>query len=344
MFPHVEVRHLHAVTVLAEELNFTRAADRLHITQSALSKQITELEKQLGYRLFVRDKKRTLELTDAGRTFVHEARSAMLHTERAVQLSRAISEGSGSFLTIGRSPCADPAWISAILDTRLPLFPKLRVRLKSQLAPELVRSVLAGELDFAIVTAPPKDGQITAAPFARAPLYAALPETHEAAHKERLMLQDLAKDHWILFAKQVNPIAYDAIMDLALREAINPKDPHHIMVAQEAIQLVSEQRGVAFLTKASALLIRAEGVAFRPLADESLWLETCVVLRAEDCSRLVNEFARSFLRRHRPTSPNRPEPRHHISDLHTEISDVQMAARNERKGCLPCGESLQRSE
>src|ERR1039458_5466806 len=94
----------------------------------------------------------------------------MLHTERAVELSRPISEGSESVLTIGRSPCADPAWISAILATRLPLFPKLRVRLKSQLAPELVRSVLAGELDFAIVTAPPRDGQITAAPFARAAL------------------------------------------------------------------------------------------------------------------------------------------------------------------------------
>lgn len=321
MFPNVEVRHLHAVTVLAEEFNFTRAAARLHITQSALSKQITELEKQLGYRLFVRDKKRTLELTDAGRTFVQEARSAMLHTERAVELSRAISEGSESFLTIGRSPCADPAWISAVLDTRLPLFPKLRVRLKSQFAPELVRSVLAGELDFAIVTAPPKGGQITAAPFARSPLYAVLPETHEAAHKERLMLQDLAKDHWILFAKQVNPIAYDAIMDLAQREAIHPKDPHHIMVAHEAIQLVSEQMGVAFLTKASALLTNSEGVVFRPLADESMWLETCVVLRAEDCSRLVNEFARSFLRRHQSTSPNRHEPRHHISDLHTEISE-----------------------
>jgi DNA-binding transcriptional LysR family regulator len=267
----------------------------------------------------------------------------MLHTERAVQLSRAISEGSESFLTIGRSPCADPAWISAVLDIRLPLFPKLRVRLKSQLAPELVRSVLAGELDFAIVTAPPKDAQITAAPFARAPLYAALPETHEAAHKERLMLQDLAEDHWILFAKQVNPLAYDAIMDLAQQEAIHPKDPHHIMVAHEAIQLVSEQRGVAFLPKASALLIPAEGVVFRPLADESLWFDTCVVLRAEDCSRLVNEFARSFLRRHQPASPNRHEPRHHISNLHTEISDVHMALKNERKG-LPCGESLQSSE
>jgi hypothetical protein len=66
--------------------------------------------------------------------------------------------------------------------------------------------------------------------------------------------------------------------------------------------------GVAFLTKASALLIHAEGVVFRPLADESLWFETCVVLRAEDCSRLENEFARSFLRRHQPPSLNRHQP------------------------------------
>jgi len=185
----------------------------------------------------------------------------------------------------------------------------LRVRLKSQFAPELVRSVLAGELDFAIVTAPPNDGQIKASSFARAPLYAALPATHQAAHKQRLMLQDLAKDHWILFAKQVNPVAYEAIMELAQREAIHPKDPHYIMLAHEAIQLVSEQMGVAFLPKASALHIHAEGVVFRPLADESLWFETCVVMRAEDCSRLVNEFVRSFLHRHQPPLPNRHQSR-----------------------------------
>ena len=212
-------------------------------------------------------------------------------------------------MTVGRSPSADPAWVSAILATRLPLFPKLRVRLTSQFAPDLVRSVLAGELDFAIVTAPLKDGPMTAAPFTRAPLYVALPETHEAGHKERLMLQDLAKDNWILFARQVNPLVYDAIMDLAQRQAINPKDPHHIMVAHEAIQLVSERMGVAFLSKPSALRICAEGVAIRPLADESLWFETCVVMRAEDCSRLVNESARSFLRWHQPSSQNRQQPR-----------------------------------
>ena len=81
MFPSVEVRHLQAVIVLAEELNFTRASHRLHITQSALSRQITEIEEQLRVRLFTRDNRRVvrMELTDAERVFVEEARSSLLH-------------------------------------------------------------------------------------------------------------------------------------------------------------------------------------------------------------------------------------------------------------------------
>ena len=80
MFPSVEVRHLQAVIVLAEELNFTRSSHRLH-TQSALSRQITEIEEQLRFRLFTRDNRRLVrvELTDAGRGFVEEAPSSLLH-------------------------------------------------------------------------------------------------------------------------------------------------------------------------------------------------------------------------------------------------------------------------
>ena len=72
VFPNVEVRHLHAAIALGEELNFTKAALRLHLTQSALSRQITEIEKQLRFRLFARDNRRVVrvELTDAGQVFV----------------------------------------------------------------------------------------------------------------------------------------------------------------------------------------------------------------------------------------------------------------------------------
>jgi DNA-binding transcriptional LysR family regulator len=88
VFPSVEIRHLLAVIALAEELNFRRAADRLHITQPALSKQITDLEAEHRFHLFTRNRRRIVELTDAGRVFVQEARSALSHTERAVHLAR----------------------------------------------------------------------------------------------------------------------------------------------------------------------------------------------------------------------------------------------------------------
>jgi DNA-binding transcriptional LysR family regulator len=300
VFPKVEVRHLHAVIVLAEDLNFTRAAHRLHISQSALSKQITEIEQQHKFHLFNRKNKRTVELTDVGRVFVEEARSALLHIDRAVQLGCAARERSDGILTIGHSSEVDQTWVSAILAIRLPLYPKLRIQLISEFSNELVRSVMAGELNLALVTAPQENSQITIVPFALTPLYAALPEGHAAAQKEHVSLQDLTKDDWILFGRRVHPVVHDAIVDAARREGISPKNAHDIITAQQAIHLVSERVGVAILTAPTCVGSMADGVVIKPLSDTSLCFDTCLIMRTDDDSRLANEFARSFLRRYEP--------------------------------------------
>ncbi len=300
MFPNLDVRHLRAVDILAEELNFTRAADKLHITQSALSKQITEIEQHHRFHLFTRKHKRNVELTQVGRLFVEEARSAILHIDRAIQLGR---EGSDSILTVGHSPDTEPAWVSAILAIHLPLYPRLHIQLVTQFSNELVRSVMAGELNLALVTAPPDNSQITAATFAETQLYAALPQTHAAAQKELIALQDLAKDEWILFARRVHPVIHDAILDASRREGVSPKRAHDIITAQQAVHLVSEHVGVAILTKPTPLGFSAEGVVLRPLSDRSLCFDTCLIMRTCHNSRLADEFARSFLRRFQPQTP-----------------------------------------
>jgi DNA-binding transcriptional LysR family regulator len=307
VFPDVEVRHLRAVVVLAEELNFTRAAHRLHITQSTLSRQITEIEEKCRFRLFTRDNRRGVRvgLTDAGRVFVDGACSSLLNMERAVQLARTAQDGGDNVLLIGYSPCLDQAWVSAILAIRLPRHPNLRVRLTSQFSSELFRSVLTRDLNLALVTAPPEDSQITAAPFAVAPLYVVLSVTHWAAEKERISLQDLANDEWILLARRVHPIVHDAIIDAAQRLGISPKHAHDVITGQQAVHLVSEHVGVAILTRPAALGYGAEGTVVKPLSDASLCFETCVILRSDDDSKLANEFARSFLRQyaHRRLAP-----------------------------------------
>jgi DNA-binding transcriptional LysR family regulator len=300
VFPTVEVRHLHAVIVLAEELNFTRASHRLNITQSTLSKQIGEIEKHHGFHLFTRKNKRNVELSEVGRIFLEEARSALLHIDRAVQLGRAAREGSETILTVGHSPDADPAWVSAVLAIRLPLYPRLRIQLISEFSNELIRSVMASELNLAMVTAPPENPQITAVAFAQTPLCVVLPLTHTAAEKKSIALQDLARDEWILFARRVHPVVHDAIQDAAMREGIALKRAHDILTAQQAVHLVSEHVGVAILAQPTAAGISANGVMVKPISDTSLCFETCVVMRTDDDSRLANEFARSFLRKYTP--------------------------------------------
>jgi DNA-binding transcriptional LysR family regulator len=273
VFPNLNLHSLHAVIVLAEELNFTRAADRLRISQPALSKKIRELEKEEQLHLFTRAKGRVVELTDAGRTFVEEARVALQYAERAVHLARATHDGSDSVLAIGHSPYANHDWISTMLTIRLPLYPRLRIRLVTQFAMESIQSVLAGEVDLALVTAPPPNDHLTSVPFAAAPLYVALHETHPSAHKERLTLQDLAKDEWILFAKRVHPPVHEAILEAARRESIVPKHDHEIITAQQAVDLVWERVGVAILTEPMARSLHIDGVVVKAISESSLRFE-----------------------------------------------------------------------
>jgi len=110
--------------------------------------------------------------------------------------------GYDHVLLIGHAPHADQTWVSTLLAIRLPLFPRLKVRLATQFTLELVRSVLANELHMALVTAPPVDGKLTIVPFAETQLGVVVPETHAAAHQQQVKLEDLADDELDSFSTQ----------------------------------------------------------------------------------------------------------------------------------------------
>jgi len=146
-------------------------------------------------------------------------------------------------------------------------------------------------------TAPPLNAEITAVPFAHAPLYAILPESHAAINKEHLGLEDLADDEWILFPKRLQPIVHEAILAAARRDGIRPKCTHDAVTAEQAIHLVSEQVGVGIVTKPNAFDSRPKNAVLKPFSDKSLRFETCVIMRKGDDSRLTNQFVRTLLRK-----------------------------------------------
>lgn len=291
-----EIRLLQAAIVLAEELNFSRAAERLHLTQPALSKQIVELEGQLGFRLFERNHQ-IVELTDAGRAFVEEAREAVLHTERAVVAAKAVFNGADEVLNVGKSACEDPFLVSTLLSVRLPLFPGMRVKLWSNYSTELAQQVIAGTLDLALITSIPETPKLSLLKVADNPFYIAMSLNDELAHHRELRMEHLHNRNWILLARYTNAHLYDTIQLVASDQEISASDISPVMTPEEAPELILEHKGLALLPRTGAWRIARDGITMRPLSEERLRLVTSLAMRSDSKSRLVNEFVKTTARK-----------------------------------------------
>jgi DNA-binding transcriptional LysR family regulator len=283
---------MQAAIVLAEELNFSRAAERMHVEQSTLSRLIAKLESDIGLRLFVRNHQ-NVEITEAGRRFVEEARHSVLHAERAVLNATAASHGAEEILNIGKSAFTDPFLVTTLQSVRLPLYPGLKVKLWSNYSQELAHKVAAGELDMALITSVPDAPPLSFLTVADTPLYIALSKADPLADREELRLEDLRSCEWILLAPSVNPHVFEMIQRVASKKGIVAADHHYVMTAEEASELVLAQKGVAFLPRDAAWRIASEGIAMRPLVEEQLKLVTRLAIRSDSKERLVSEYVRA---------------------------------------------------
>ena len=304
MSSNIEIRLLQAAIALAEELNYSKAAERLHITQSALTKQIHELENSLPLILFERDKKH-VSVLHPGEVFVEEARLAVMHGERAVFLAKAAACEESRTVVIGRSPCTDAHLVESLFAVTLPLFPTLHVQLESAFVQGLLQSVSNESIDMAIATAVPETKGVTQVLLRTTRLHVALPVTHPAAHSEYVYLRDLSGIPWALFAKQAHPWLYDSVLKIVADESISVLETHHFMTAKEGISLVADHDCVALLTDAWAGDLQHEGLVFRPLNDDLLLLRTVLLIRTDNASRLVNNFAKTYLRQFKRKGPQR---------------------------------------
>jgi DNA-binding transcriptional LysR family regulator len=287
-----ETRSMQAAIVLAEELNFSRAAERMHVEQSTLSRLIAKLESDLGLLLFVRNHQ-NVEITEAGRHFVEQANHSVLYAERAVLNAMAASHGAEEILNIGKSAFTDPFLVTTLQSVRLSLYPDLKVKLWSSYSQELAHKVATGELDMALVTSVPDAPTLSFLTVAETPLYVVLSGDCFLADRDELRLEDLRSCEWILLASNVNPHVFEMIQQVASQKGITPVDRHYVMTAEEASELILEQRGIALLPRDAAWRIASEGLVMRPLVEEQLKLVTRLVTRSDNGSHLVSEYVRA---------------------------------------------------
>ena len=287
---------MESATMLSEELHFSRAAQKMGISQPMLTKNIQDLETLIGGPLFVRDRKNVI-LNDAGRAYVQQARLALLYGERAVQAARAVMHDADVLLYVGRSPYTDPFLISTLLSIELPLFPRLKIELSSRYSFDLVHDLLAGALDLAIATEPQESPLLTKVQIAESPFYIAMAKRDELAGYPSVTLEMMAGQRWILFERRLHPPLYDSVLHAAEQQNIGPSKIQHITTPEEAFPFVVDGSAVAFLVKAGALLMARNGVTVRPLAQPDLRLKTYLVSRADNESKLASELVRAFMRK-----------------------------------------------
>jgi DNA-binding transcriptional LysR family regulator len=291
-----EIRLLQAAIAVARDLNFSRAADRLHIGQSTLSKQIYELESQLGFRLFDRNHQ-TVAVTDAGLAFVEEAREAILHVERGVAAATAVFNGADEIFNLGKSAYTDPFLVSSLLSIRLPLFPGMKIKQWSNYSNELARQVISGDLDAAVTTGVPETPKLSLLRLADNPFYIALAMDDPLAQHREMLLEQLHDRNWILLSRHANSYLYDMILFVGSGKNVRPKDIFHVMSPEEVSELILEHHALAFLPRAAAWRISRDGITMRPLSEPQLRLVTNLAVRSDTKSRLVKEFVRATSRK-----------------------------------------------
>ncbi|MFI6082538.1 LysR substrate-binding domain-containing protein [Streptomyces sp. NPDC051217] len=261
----MELRRIEYFIAVAEELHFSRAAERLGIAQPALSQQIKRLETALGVRLLTRNRRR-VALTAAGAAFLPRARETVASAERAVRTARRTAAGELGRLVLGFVGSATAEVLPRVLPLLRRDYPELRLVLKEMTSTEQLTALGNGELDLGLLRppSPPVPG-LRARLVAREPLLAALPSGHPLAGRDRVGPGDLRGEPFVLFPREKGQWLHDLITDYCRgRGGAHPVVAQEAVMMQTIVALVAAGTGVS-LVPASQRLIARPGVVFRSL-------------------------------------------------------------------------------
>jgi LysR family hca operon transcriptional activator len=285
----VELRHLRYFVAVADALNFTRAAARLHTSQPSLSQQIRQLEAEVGVALLERSRHH-VALTDAGRVFLREARDVLGRVEHASRLARQAAEGRAGDLSVGTFPAADAKILPAVRALVAQQLPHLRLVLHSKYALEPVRGLQDGTLDVAFMRGPLDQDGIDSIELFREPIVIVLPAHHALARRRQIPVRLLDELPCITMERALAPALYDSITSLYRKAGIRM---HAVSSADNVLghlQMVQEGLGFALLPDSVGSLL-PPGVVMKPLAARPVpTVPVVLAIRTGSRSPVVQRF------------------------------------------------------
>jgi DNA-binding transcriptional LysR family regulator len=284
----VELADLEAVAALADALHFGRAAERLHVSQPALSKRLRRLEERIGGPLLLR-RYRDVRLTEAGRLLAERARRLLSESAAAVALSRRAARGEAGRLRIGIGIASLLGPLPKALLRFRGQHPGVLLEIKDMSTPEQVEALRARDIDVGFVRLPLADDRLLLRPVLDERLVSAIgPNIRWTARRG---LQSVADEPFIVIARSRSSSFYDHALGLCAAAGFSPRIVQEAHELFTVLSLVGAGLGVSLVPR-SAALMRLPGVRFRELAlPEAAWDIALAWHRDSGANPLVRRFA-----------------------------------------------------
>jgi DNA-binding transcriptional LysR family regulator len=286
----MELRHLRYFLAVAEELNFTRAAERLGISQPPLTQQVKALEAELGVTLLDRSAYR-IELTDAGRIFAAEAARILGDARSAMQAARRAATGVTGRVRVGFTESASfNSLVTSTLRRYRSDFPAVEVSLEEHPSTDLIAELREGRIDAAFVRPPvPTRRGLTLDLLEREPLLVAVPSGHALAGRREIDLASLAAETFILYPRAVRPGLADTVVAACETAGFTPKVGQYAPQLSSTINLVAASLGISIVPD-SMRCLQAHAVTYVPLRGEPLHALLGIAYRTDEGSAVVHNF------------------------------------------------------
>jgi DNA-binding transcriptional LysR family regulator len=235
------------VVEVAQQRNFSHAADRLHVAQQALSQQIKSVETQLGVQLFTRTN-RGVELTPAGAVFVQEARRVIAAANRAVSRTQAVAKGEAGSIRAAYTLATVYETLPAIVEQMKASHPKLKLDLREVFGGDIPQLLSEGSQDAAICPRTTLPEGFARQEVRREPFVAAVSSEHPLARRDAIALEDLADERFELWPRDMAPGFHDAVLGACRGAGFEPQLDEHT-AGSTVWGNIAQNRGVGLVVR-----------------------------------------------------------------------------------------------
>src|SRR4029077_11417692 len=287
----MELRHLRYFVGVAEEQHFGRAAERLHVAQPALSRQIRDLEGEMGFLLFDR-LPRGVRLSAAGNVFLSDARRILQDVDEAKRRAERIALGKAGTLRIGIATAV--SWHGLVVHAFREFrrrHPDVELLVHHLVSVHQVEAVISDRLDAGFAAAvTPGHKELEHRQFALDRMVLAVPKGHPLTKRERVRLRDLRDTSFVWFHRWVNPTFHDQMSEACAAGGLSaPRIVQEATARDTVLGLVQCRIGIAWVTESTRWHC-PKGMALVPVADMNVRLPFNLIWKKGNASPLLQRF------------------------------------------------------